>query len=110
MRAQPAWPARLALVLLLLLLSAASLMIWRQLEQDQHERLDERLDYQARSLARQLEGTLHTEVEGLGRIARLFAAGRLAGKRILWRRRCLLRVGAAFGGNELIDTSKETHW
>lgn len=72
MRAQPAWPARLALVLLLLLLSAASLMIWRQLEQDQHERLDERLDYQARSLARQLEGTLHTEVEGLGRIARLW--------------------------------------
>ena len=47
---------------------------------------------------------------GLGRIARLFAAGRLAGKRILWRRRCLLRVGAAFGGKELIDTSKETQW
>lgn len=48
---------------------------------------------------------------GLGRIARLFAAGRLAGKRSLWRRRCLLRrVGAAIGGNELIDTLKETHW
>lgn len=72
MRAQHAWPARLALVLLFLLLSAASLMIWRQLEQDQRRRLDDRLDYQARSLARQLENTLHTEVESLGRIARLW--------------------------------------
>lgn len=72
MRAQHAWPARLALVLLFLLLSAASLMIWRQLEQDQRRRLDDRLDYQARSLARQLENTLHTEVESLSRIARLW--------------------------------------
>src|SRR5690606_23922852 len=72
MRAQTLWPARLALALLLLVLVAASLTLWQQLERDQQARLDERVAYQARSLARQLESTLHTEVESLGRIARLW--------------------------------------
>ncbi|WJN59314.1 diguanylate cyclase [Pseudomonas sp. SO81] len=72
MRARPVWPARLALGFLFLVLCLASLMLWRQLERDQQARVEERVDYQARSLARQLEGTLHTEVESLGRIARLW--------------------------------------
>jgi diguanylate cyclase (GGDEF)-like protein/PAS domain S-box-containing protein len=72
MRAPPVWPARLALAVLFLMLCLASAMLWRQLERDQQERLEERVGYQARSLARQLEGTLHTEVESLGRIARLW--------------------------------------
>lgn len=72
MPAQPTWLARLALVFLFLLLSTASLVIWYQLEQEKGRRLDDLLDYQARSLARQLESTLHTEVESLARIARLW--------------------------------------
>lgn len=72
MRAQPIWPARLALAFLLLVLASASLTLWYQLDRDQQQRLEERVDYQARSLARQLESTLHTEVEGLARIARLW--------------------------------------
>ena len=70
MRAQPAWPARLALVLLLLLLSAASLMIWRQLEQDQHERLDERLDFLIET--NQLSGSEILELPR-GRVIRFYA-------------------------------------
>ncbi|WP_068825056.1 sensor domain-containing diguanylate cyclase [Pseudomonas sp. BMS12] len=72
MRAHSVWPARLALVLLLLVLCGASLMLWRQLEQSQQERLNERVGFQATALARQLENTLHTEVESLSRIARLW--------------------------------------
>ena len=72
MRARPVWPARLALAFLFLVLCLASLMLWRQLERDQQARVEERVDYQARSLARQLENTLHTEVESLDRIARLW--------------------------------------
>ncbi len=78
MRARPAWPARLALVLLLLALCLASFTLWRQLEDDQQERLQERVSYQARALARQMESTLHGEVESLERIARLWnSLGRL---------------------------------
>jgi diguanylate cyclase (GGDEF)-like protein/PAS domain S-box-containing protein len=72
MRARPVWPARMALVFLFLVLCLASLMLWRQLERDQQARVEERVDYQARSLARQLENNLHTEVESLDRIARLW--------------------------------------
>lgn len=72
MRAQTVWPARLALALLFLVLCSASLMLWHQLERDQQARLEERVGFQARSLARQLETILHGEVEGLGRIARLW--------------------------------------
>ncbi|MDD0845113.1 sensor domain-containing diguanylate cyclase [Pseudomonas sp. Gutcm_11s] len=79
MRAPPVWPARLALAFLFLMLCLASVALWRQLELDQQQRLEERIGYQARSLARQLESTLHTEVESLDRIARLWNnLGRLA--------------------------------
>ena len=78
MRAHSVWPARLALAVLLLTLCSASLMLWRQLEQAQQERLHERVSYQASALARQLESTLHTEVQSLARIARLWSnLGRL---------------------------------
>ena len=78
MRVRPIWPARLALVLVFLALNMASIMLWRQLEQAQQARVNERVDYEARTLARRLEATLHTEVESLGRIARLWnSLGRL---------------------------------
>lgn len=73
MRARPVWPARVALAFLFLVLCLASVMLWHQLEEDQQKRMDERVDYQARSLAHQLENTLHAEVENLGRIARLWS-------------------------------------
>lgn len=69
MRTRSAWPARLALAFLLLALCGASLLLWRQLESDQQARLAERLDYQARTLARQLESNLRNEVQSLDRIA-----------------------------------------
>ncbi|MFY1018194.1 sensor domain-containing diguanylate cyclase [Ectopseudomonas khazarica] len=63
---------------MLLVLSGASVLLWRQIEGVQQQRLDERVGYQARSLARQLEGTLHLEVASLERIARLWnSLGRL---------------------------------
>ncbi|QMV63835.1 diguanylate cyclase [Pseudomonas berkeleyensis] len=78
MPASSAWPARLALAFLLLVLSASSVLLWRQIEGVQQQRVDERLGYQARSLARQLESTLHLEVASLERIARLWnSLGRL---------------------------------
>ncbi|ERI52747.1 diguanylate cyclase [Pseudomonas sp. EGD-AK9] len=78
MPALSAWPARLALALLLVVLSSASVLLWRQLEGERQQRLEERLGYQARSLARQLESTLHLEVASLERIARLWnSLGRL---------------------------------
>jgi diguanylate cyclase (GGDEF)-like protein/PAS domain S-box-containing protein len=78
MPAPSAWPARLALALLLVVLGSASVLLWRQLEGEQQQRLEERLGYQARSLARQLESTLHLEVASLERIARLWnSLGRL---------------------------------
>lgn len=78
MRASLFWPARIALALLLLVLCGASLMLWHQLEKEQQVRLRERVAYQAQNLAQQLENVLHSEVEGLGRIARLWnSLGRL---------------------------------
>ena len=72
MPASSAWPARLALAFLLFVLSSASVLLWRQIEAVQQQRVDERVGYQARSLARQLESTLHLEVASLERIARLW--------------------------------------
>ncbi|WP_252271927.1 sensor domain-containing diguanylate cyclase [Pseudomonas subflava] len=72
MRARSVWPARLALVVLFLMMCLASLALWQQLEDDQRERIGERVDYQAQALARQLENTLQAEVESLERIARLW--------------------------------------
>jgi diguanylate cyclase (GGDEF)-like protein/PAS domain S-box-containing protein len=69
MRTRSVWPARLALAFLFLVLCGASLLLWRQLESDQQARLAERLDYQARTLARQLESNLRNEVQSLDRIA-----------------------------------------
>lgn len=78
MPASSVWPARLALALLLVVLSSASVLLWRQIDAVQQQRIDERIGYQARSLARQLESTLHLEVANLERIARLWnSLGRL---------------------------------
>ncbi len=78
MRASLFWPARIALALLLLVLCGASLMLWHQLEKEQQVRLRERVAYQAQNLTQQLENVLYSEVEGLGRIARLWnSLGRL---------------------------------
>jgi diguanylate cyclase (GGDEF)-like protein/PAS domain S-box-containing protein len=68
-RPQSPWPARLALAALLLALCLASLLLWRQLLVAQQERIAERVGYQARSLARQLESSLNDQVDGLRRIA-----------------------------------------
>jgi len=70
--AHSVWPARLALSLLLLVLCGASLVLWHQLETAQQERVRERVGYQARTLARQLETSLNDQVEGLHRIAQLW--------------------------------------
>ena len=78
MPASSVWPARLALAFLLVVLSSASVLLWRQIDAVQQQRIDERIGYQARSLARQLESTLHLEVASLERIARLWnSLGRL---------------------------------
>lgn len=88
MPASSAWPARLALALLLMVLSSASVLLWGQLENDQRQRLEERLGYQARSLARQLDSTLHLEVASLERIARRWSdLGRLP--RTIWEEEVL---------------------
>ena len=80
MPASSVWPARLALAFLLVVLSSASVLLWRQIDAVQQQRIDERIGYQARSLARQLESTLHLEVASLERIARLWnSLGRLPG-------------------------------
>ena len=57
MPASSVWPARLALAFLLVVLSSASVLLWRQIDAVQQQRIDERIGYQARSLARQLEST-----------------------------------------------------
>ncbi|MDX5372910.1 MAG: diguanylate cyclase [Pseudomonadaceae bacterium] len=111
MRAQTLWPARLALALLLLVLVAASLTLWQQLERDQQARLDERVAYQARSLARQLESTLYTEVESLGRIARLWNnLGRLS--RGAWDTEVLLALSdfPAYQSIQWVDADLRMRW
>ncbi|HBX57443.1 sensor domain-containing diguanylate cyclase [Pseudomonas sp. UBA2684] len=71
-RLQSLWPARLALAALLLSLCLASLLLWQQLVIGQQQRVAERVSYQARSLARQLESSLNDQVDGLRRIAQLW--------------------------------------
>ena len=66
------WPTRVALAALLLALCAASLLLWQQLLVAQQQRIAERVGYQARSLARQLETSLNDQVVGLRRIAQLW--------------------------------------
>ncbi len=66
------WPARLALVAMLLALSLASLLLRQQLLRNQEQRIAERVDFQAHSLARQLESSLIEQVDGLGRLALLW--------------------------------------
>ncbi|WP_390623804.1 sensor domain-containing diguanylate cyclase [Pseudomonas tumuqii] len=69
LRPRSPWPTRLALAALLLGLSLVSLLLWQRLLIAQQERVAERVGYQARSLARQLETSLHDQVDGLRRIA-----------------------------------------
>lgn len=69
---QPAWLVRTTLTLLLLALCGTSLLLWRQLENAQEERIRERVGYQARVLASELETNLIDEVEGLRRMAMLW--------------------------------------
>ncbi|MDX1370245.1 diguanylate cyclase [Pseudomonas sp.] len=71
-RSQSPWPARLALAALLLGLCLISLLLWQRLLIAQQARVAERVDYQARSLARQLETSLHEQVNDLRRIALLW--------------------------------------
>lgn len=108
---RPVWPARLALVLVFLALNMASVTLWHQLEQDQLERVDERLDYEARNLARQLEATLHTEVESLGRIARLWnSLGRLP--RNSWEHEAELALSdfPAYQSIQWTDANLQIRW
>lgn len=63
------WPARLALAALLLGLGLVSLLLWQRLLSAQQERVAERVNYQARSLARQLQASLHDQAMSLHRIA-----------------------------------------
>jgi len=69
LRPRSPWPTRLALAALLLGLCLVSLLLWQRLLIAQQERVAERVNYQARSLARQLEASLHDQVDSLRRIA-----------------------------------------
>ena len=69
LRPRSPWPTRLAMAALLLSLCLVSLLLWQRLLIAQQERVAERVGYQARSLARQLEASLHDQVDGLRRIA-----------------------------------------
>ncbi len=68
----PAWLVRTTLALLFLALCGTSLLLWKQLEDAHQERIRERVGYQARALAAELENNLIDEVEGLRRIAMLW--------------------------------------
>ncbi|MDO9625246.1 MAG: diguanylate cyclase [Pseudomonas sp.] len=63
------WPTRLALAALLLGLCLVSVLLWQRLLTTEQARVAERVDYQARSLAQQLETSLHKQVDDLRRIA-----------------------------------------
>ncbi|HSC82461.1 MAG TPA: diguanylate cyclase [Pseudomonas sp.] len=111
MRARPAWPARLALIFLLLALCLASFTLWRQLENDQQARLQERVSYQARALARQMESTLHGEVDSLERIARLWnSLGRLP--QAVWEKEASLALAdfPAYQSVQWIDADLHMRW
>ncbi|MCY1284296.1 diguanylate cyclase (GGDEF) domain protein [compost metagenome] len=70
--ARPAWPARLVLALLLVLLCAISVAVWWQLERNQAQRLQERVDSQAHNLAQQLESRLDEQLQDLRMLAALW--------------------------------------
>jgi diguanylate cyclase (GGDEF)-like protein/PAS domain S-box-containing protein len=72
LRSLPLWSARIALVAILLVLVLASLLLWQQLLSSQQQRIAERVEYQAHSLARQLESSLIEQVDGLARLAILW--------------------------------------
>ncbi|RJG14359.1 diguanylate cyclase [Pseudomonas cavernicola] len=67
-----AWPARLALALLALLLCGASLLLWHQLKSTEREHVRERVESQARLLTRQLESSLNAQAQDLYRMAQLW--------------------------------------
>ncbi len=68
----PAWLVRTTLALLFLALCGTSLLLWKQMENAQQERIRDRVGYQARALAAELENNLVDEVEGLRRMALLW--------------------------------------
>ncbi|MCY1389423.1 diguanylate cyclase (GGDEF) domain protein [compost metagenome] len=70
--AHPAWLVRTTLVLLFLALCGTSLLLWKQMENAQQERIRDRVGYQARALAAELKNNLVDEVEGLRRMALLW--------------------------------------
>ncbi|MDH4871427.1 diguanylate cyclase [Pseudomonas sp. BN515] len=71
--AHPAWLVRTTLALLFLALCGTSLLLWKQMENAQQERIRDRVGYQARALAAELENNLVDEVEGLRRMALLWS-------------------------------------
>ncbi|WP_339513908.1 sensor domain-containing diguanylate cyclase [Pseudomonas sp. RL_15y_Pfl2_60] len=66
------WIARFALAVLLSGLYFASLTVWQQMVRDQQKSIAERVDFQAKDLARRLQGSLHEQVDDLHRIAQLW--------------------------------------
>lgn len=111
MRARSFWPARLALAFLLLVLCSASLMLWRLLENDQQQRLQDHVGYQARTLARQLESTLSNEVEDLDHIARLWHnLGRL--QQAAWEHEASMALQGfpAYQSIQWLDTDLRMRW
>ena len=68
----PAWLVRSTLILLFLTLCGTSLLLWKQLDDAQQERVRERVSFQARALAGELQSNLTDEVESLRRLALLW--------------------------------------
>ncbi|BAN51181.1 diguanylate cyclase [Metapseudomonas resinovorans] len=68
----PAWLVRTLLALFLLALCGTSLLLWKKLEDAQADRIRDRVGFQARSLATELQTNLIDEVEGLRRMALLW--------------------------------------
>lgn len=66
------WIARFALAVLLGGLYFASLTVWEHMVRDQQKSIAERVDFQAKDLARRLQGSLHEQVDDLHRIAQLW--------------------------------------
>ncbi|GLK87602.1 sensor domain-containing diguanylate cyclase [Pseudomonas turukhanskensis] len=69
---RPAWRARLALVLLAVMLLGASLLLWQKMVTIERAHANERVAAQARLLTRQLEGGLTTQAQDLYRVAELW--------------------------------------
>ncbi|MBD9483041.1 diguanylate cyclase [Pseudomonas sp. PDM14] len=111
MRERTAWLARVALAALLLALCSASILLWRQLENDQSKRLSERLDYQTQAFAHRLESNLHLEAESLGRIARLWnKLGRLPRESWEEEARQALRGFAGYQSIQWVGADLQMRW